>query len=127
MKRRLAHDFLAVRSCRKPAPDGQASASPRVDRRGTPPQLDAICASNPEGVKRIRDTSANDMAAVGAIKTLEAMRVDVVTETGGKPGASQPGLQIVIDTIGGESRVVCGPPERPTPMIEATAVEQGTD
>jgi hypothetical protein len=34
-------------------------------------QLDAICASNPESLKRIRDTSANDMAAVGAIKTLE--------------------------------------------------------
>jgi hypothetical protein len=83
-------------------------------------QLDAICASNPESLKRIRDTSANDMAAVGAIKTLEAMRVDVVAETGGKPGASRPGLQIVIHTLGGESRVVCGPPERPAPMIDVT-------
>jgi hypothetical protein len=76
-------------------------------------QLDAICASNPESLKRIRDTSANDMAAVGAIKTLEQMRVDVVQETGGKPGVTRPGLQIVIQQIGGESKVVCGPAERP--------------
>jgi hypothetical protein len=84
-------------------------------------QLDAICASNPESLKRIRDTSENDMAAVGAIKTLEAMRVDVVQETDGKPGASRPGLQIVIHTLGGESRVVCGPAERPLLVVPPPA------
>jgi hypothetical protein len=86
-------------------------------------QLDAICAQNPEALKRIRDMSENDMAAVGAIKTLEAMRVDVVQETGGKPGVQRPGLQIVIHQIGGESHVVCGPAERPAPMIDVTPTD----
>jgi hypothetical protein len=36
-------------------------------------QLDAINAGNPEALRRLRDTTENAMATVGAIKTLEAM------------------------------------------------------
>jgi hypothetical protein len=37
-------------------------------------QLEAINAGNPEALRRLRDTSENAMAAVGAIKTLGAMK-----------------------------------------------------
>jgi hypothetical protein len=88
--------------------------------------LETINAANPEALRRIRDAAdGNQMAQVTAVKVLETMRLSAVEETGGKPGVTRPGLQIVIHQIGGESRVVCGPAQ--TPMIDVTPEAASVD
>jgi hypothetical protein len=79
-------------------------------------QLDAICAANPEALRRLRDTSENAMAAVGAIKTLEAMKeiVDPSVRAGGTMPA--PGLVVQICYADGRQETI-GPP---APMIDVT-------
>ena len=63
--------------------------------------LDAICAGNPMAMKRIRDSSGNDMASVQAAKALEAMRSGVDDESrSGVASATTPGLTIQILTAG---------------------------
>jgi hypothetical protein len=79
--------------------------------------IEEISLGNPAALAEIRSSADNSMARVAAIKTLEQMRVDAVVESGGEH-RTRPGLQIVIHTLGGESRVVCGPPERP--MLDVT-------
>jgi hypothetical protein len=51
------------------------------------------------------------------VQAIEEMRTDAIVESGGTQ-RTRPGLQIVIHTLGGESRVVCGPSQ--TPMIDVT-------
>jgi hypothetical protein len=57
----------------------------------------AICAGNEGALLRIRDKSANAMAVVASVKTLEEM---ALAENGGRPGyigeASAPGVTICI-------------------------------
>jgi hypothetical protein len=79
-------------------------------------QLDAINAGNPEALRRLRDTSENAMAAVGAIKTLEAMKeiVDPSVRAGGTMPA--PGLVVQICYADGRQETI-GPP---APMIDVT-------
>jgi hypothetical protein len=80
-------------------------------------QLDAINAGNPEALRRLRDTSENAMAAVGAIKTLEAMK-ELVDPTPGRAGAitHAPGLIVQIVHSNGET---IGPPSAAA-MIDVT-------
>ena len=82
-------------------------------------QLDAINAGNPEALRRLRDTSENAMAAVGAIKTLEALK-EVVDPSPGRAGMIQhaPGLVVQIIHSNGSTETI-GPPT-PAPMIDVT-------
>jgi hypothetical protein len=84
-------------------------------------QLDAINAGNPEALRRLRDTTENAMAAVGAIKTLEAMK-ELVDPTPGRAGVIQHAPGLVVQIINGASgeveRTIGGAP--PAPMIDVT-------
>jgi hypothetical protein len=88
-------------------------------------QLDAINAGNPEALRRLRDTSENAMAAVGAIKTLEAMKeiVDPSERAGGTMPA--PGLIVQIVHSNGSTETI-GPPPAP-PMIDVTPIERESE
>jgi hypothetical protein len=79
-------------------------------------QLDTICAANPEALRRLRDTTENAMAAVGAIKTLEAMKelVDPSVRTG--VAVAAPGLIVQIVHSNGSTETI-GPPPAP-PLID---------
>jgi hypothetical protein len=79
--------------------------------------LESINASNPEALRRIRDTNENAMAAVGAIKTLEAMKelVDPSVRTG--VAVAAPGLIVQIVHSNGSTETI-GPPPAPSPMID---------
>jgi hypothetical protein len=81
-------------------------------------QLDAINAGNPESLRRLRDTSENAMAAVGAIKTLEAMKeiVDPSPQAGTIRHA--PGLVVQIINTAGQVTETIAPPPMPAPMID---------
>jgi hypothetical protein len=80
-------------------------------------QLESINAGNPEALRRLRDTSENAMAAVGAIKTLEAMKemVDPSVMTGTIRHAPGLVVQIINRTDGSVETI--GPPPA-TPIIE---------
>ena len=66
----------------------------------------AICAGNEGALKRIRDTSANSVAQLGAVRVLEQLD-DAEEERNRSPGQRQPGLTIV---------VVNRPTAQPQPM-----------
>jgi hypothetical protein len=89
-------------------------------------QLDAINAGNPEALRRLRDTTENAMAAVGAIKTLEAMK-ELVDPTPGRAGTTQhaPGLIVQIVHSNGSTETI-GPP-LPAPMIDVTPEREALD
>ena len=53
-------------------------------------QLEAINAGNPEAPRHLRDTSENAMAAVGAIKTLGAMKELVDPSVGVRATSTRP-------------------------------------
>jgi hypothetical protein len=82
-------------------------------------QLEAINAGNPEALRRLRDTTENAMAAVGAIKTLEAMK-EVVDPSPGRAGMIQhaPGLVVQIIHSNGSTETIGPPP--PAPLIDVT-------
>jgi hypothetical protein len=82
-------------------------------------QLDAINAGNPEALRRLRDTSENAMAAVGAIKTLEAMKeiVDPSVQAGTTRHA--PGLVVQIINSDGRVAQTIGPPPA-LPMFDVS-------
>jgi hypothetical protein len=82
-------------------------------------QLDAICAANPEALRKIRDGSENDMARVNSVKTLETMKelVDPSARVGMPQHA--PGLVVqIINQTGEVTQTIGGP--RPAPMIDVT-------
>jgi hypothetical protein len=81
-------------------------------------QLDAICAANPESLRRLRDTTENAMAAVGAIKTLEAMKELVDPSVRAGVTTAAPGLIVQIVHSNGSTETI-GPPPAP-PMIDVT-------
>jgi hypothetical protein len=81
-------------------------------------QLDAINAGNPEALRRLRDTSENAMAAVGAIKTLEAMKELVDPSLGVRAPQHAPGL--VVQIVNYDGSVQTFPPAPPPPMIDVT-------
>jgi hypothetical protein len=81
-------------------------------------QLDAICAANPEALRRLRDTTENAMAAVGAIKTLEAMKELVDPSVRAGVTTAAPGLIVQIVHSNGSTETI-GPPPAP-PMIDVT-------
>jgi hypothetical protein len=72
--------------------------------------IDAVCAGNPLALKEIRDTSANDMARVNAIKAAEQMRQDIDEVTRGGPAAPAPGLVIVLENHDGTTRMISASP-----------------
>jgi hypothetical protein len=79
--------------------------------------LETICAGNPVALAKIRETSGNDMARVGAIKTLEAMRVELDEARNANAMRAQPGLTIVIENRDGTTRAL---PLPSTPMIDVS-------
>jgi hypothetical protein len=86
--------------------------------------IESICAGNPVALAKIRETSGNDMARVGSIKTLEAMRaeIDEVSRTTG-PIRQTPGVTIIFESPGQPDRVLGPPPmrlidSRPLPQFE---------
>jgi hypothetical protein len=83
-------------------------------------QLDAICAANPEALRKIRDSSENDMARVNSVKTLETMKelVDPSARVGMPQHA--PGLVVQIINYDGSVQTIGGPPPAP-PMIDVTS------
>jgi hypothetical protein len=82
-------------------------------------QLDAINAGNPEALRRLRDTSENAMAAVGAIKTLEAMKELVDPSVRAGTTMHAPGLVVQIINTAGEVTQEIG--SRPVPpLIDVT-------
>jgi hypothetical protein len=61
-------------------------------------RLEAACASNPEALLKIRDTTENAMAAVQAAKALEQMRIEESQAGGSSTGARQvPGVVIIVE------------------------------
>jgi hypothetical protein len=74
-------------------------------------RIESACASNPEALLKIRDTTENAMAAVQAAKALEAMRVEE-NATGRGIGAEHrtPGVVIVIS-------------DSPSPRVERRTIE----
>jgi hypothetical protein len=88
-------------------------------------QLDAINAGNPEALRRLRDTTENAMAAVGAIKTLEAMK-ELVDPSAVRAGmhVHSPGLvvQIINGASGEVERTIGAQP--PVPLIEHVPMPQ---
>jgi hypothetical protein len=82
-------------------------------------QLESINAGNPEALRRLRDTSENAMAAVGAIKTLEAMKELVEPSARAGTHMHSPGLIVQIINADGRVAQTIGPPA-PAPMIDAT-------
>jgi hypothetical protein len=89
-------------------------------------QLDAINAGNPEALRRLRDTSENAMAAVGAIKTLEAMKelVDPSVQAGRTGHA--PGLVVQICYSDGRPPETIGSASAP-PLIDVTPIERSAE
>jgi hypothetical protein len=85
--------------------------------------IEEIALGNPAALAEIRGSAANSMARVAACKAIEEMRTEAIVESGGEH-RTRPGLVIVIQHPSGETRTI-GP--QPSPMIEATAVEQGAD
>ena len=86
--------------------------------------LESINASNPEALRRIRDTSENAMAAVGAIKTLEAMK-EVIDPSAVRAGTHvhSPGLVVQIINGAGEVTQTIGA-QPPAPMIDVTPEQE---
>jgi hypothetical protein len=82
--------------------------------------IEAICAGNPAALAKIRDTSGNDMAKVGAIKTSEIMRESLSDVRNPAAAHQAPGFVILIQTDGA-ARII----EPQTPMIEARPVPDG--
>ena len=82
--------------------------------------LESINASNPEALRRIRDTSDNAMAQVASIKTLEAMK-EVIDPSAVRAGTHvhSPGLVVQIINGAGEVTQTIGAPP-PTPLIDVT-------
>jgi chaperonin GroEL (HSP60 family) len=84
-------------------------------------QLDAICAANPEALRKIRDSSENDMARVNSVKTLETMK-ELIDPSAVRAGAQvhSPGLvvQIINGASGEVERTIGAQP--PVPMIDVT-------
>jgi hypothetical protein len=80
-------------------------------------QLDAICAANPEALRKIRDSSENDMARVNSVKTLETLKElgDPAVRAGAITAA--PGLIVQIVHSNGSTETI-GPP--PAPMIDVS-------
>jgi hypothetical protein len=79
-------------------------------------QLEAINAGNPEALRRLRDTSENAMAAVGAIKTLEAMKE--IVDPSVRAGGTMPAPRLIVQIVHSNgSTETIGPPA-PAPMIE---------
>jgi hypothetical protein len=78
--------------------------------------IEAICAGNPATLAKIRDTSGNDMAKVGAIKTSEIMRESLADVRNPAAAHQAPGFVILIQTDGAPARII--EPQAP-PMIEA--------
>jgi hypothetical protein len=66
----------------------------REERRA---RIEAACASNPEALLKLRDSTENTMAAVQAAKALEAMRAEE-TQAGGSgiTGRQVPGVVIIV-------------------------------
>jgi hypothetical protein len=85
--------------------------------------IEEIALGNPAALAEIRGSAANSMARVAACKAIEEMRTEAIVESGGEH-RTRPGLVIVIQHPGGETRTI-GP--QSAPMIEATGVEQSTD
>jgi hypothetical protein len=82
-------------------------------------QLETINAGNPEALRRIRDAQeGNQMAQVGAIKTLEAMKELVDPSVGVRATQHAPGL--VVQIIHSDGSMQSFPPPAPAPMIDVT-------
>jgi hypothetical protein len=82
--------------------------------------LESINASNPEALRRIRDSSDNSMAQVSAIKTLEALKE--LVEPSARVGMPQhaPGLVVQIINQTGEVTQTIGGLPPSAPMIDIT-------
>lgn len=87
-------------------------------------QLDAINAGNPEALRRLRDTSENAMAAVGAIKTLEAMKELVDPSVQGGMTRHSPGLVVQICYSDGRPPETVGAPTSQPLQIEHVPAPQ---
>jgi hypothetical protein len=92
-------------------------------------QIETLCASNANALARVRDTSENGMAVVGAIAKAEQIRARIAEEDGptGMPRATA-GLVIVIGDARRDVRIeptqrLAGAPR----VIEAGAIERGPD
>jgi hypothetical protein len=81
----------------------------RAERRAF---REAICAGNEGALKRVRDTSDNGMAVIGAVRALETLNEEGANRAAGAPLA--PGLVIVITG-----------PEAPRPAIDGNRAGQG--
>jgi hypothetical protein len=83
-------------------------------------RLEALCVQNPAALREVRDTSDNGVAVVNAVKTLEALRQDVV-EVVGATYRPAPGLLIQIIQAPGVPMRTIGPTPEPV-LIEARPV-----
>jgi hypothetical protein len=89
-------------------------------------QLEAINAGNPEALRRLRDTSENAMAAVGAIKTLGATKELVDPSVGVRATQHAPDLVVQIVHSDGSMQTI-GPPLPPAPMIDVTSEREALE
>jgi hypothetical protein len=82
--------------------------------------LESINAGNPAALRHLRDTSENPMAAVNAIKTLEALK-EVIDPSSARAGTVQhaPGLIVQIVTSSGEPLRTVGAPAPPLMLDDA--------
>jgi hypothetical protein len=78
--------------------------------------LEAINLANPAALRRVRDESANSMAKVQAVRTLESMADRMDEDGGGRADQMSPGVTIVVEQVGRPDHII-GP--RPHPVIEA--------
>jgi hypothetical protein len=80
--------------------------------------LEAFCLGSPAALAKVRDTSENGLAVVGAIKCGEQLRQGDL-EASASAQRRAPGLSIVLIDKGGGQLVAYEPPPRPA-MLDVT-------
>jgi hypothetical protein len=70
--------------------------------------VEEVCLGNPPALARVRDSSDNGMAVVGAVRQAEAMRETAIAESRGIIRREAPGLVIIIEGGGGRGDQVIG-------------------
>jgi hypothetical protein len=78
--------------------------------------LETINAGNPEALRRIRDRTENDMAAVNAVKTLEGLKELVDPRV--KAGATTHAPGLVVQIVYSDRTEAIGPSPAPPMQIE---------
>jgi hypothetical protein len=87
-------------------------------------RVDSICAANPERLRSIADTSANDMARVASIKALEQIKGELENpQRAGLAGqVTSPGLVVIIQNRDGTAQAFPAPPPAPQ-LVELDPVD----